>query len=62
MEIIAVLMGISLVVASGFLGAFIWAKRKGQFDDDYTPGIRILFDDITTNNKSVKQPKIKGDQ
>lgn len=45
MEIIFVLIAISLVVAGGFLAAFIWAVKSGQYDDDYTPAIRILFDD-----------------
>jgi cbb3-type cytochrome oxidase maturation protein len=40
-----VLIGISIFVAGGFLAAFLWSVDKGQFDDDYTPSIRILFDD-----------------
>ena len=35
-----------------FLGAFIWAIRSGQFDDDYTPSVRMLFDDEKQNEKS----------
>jgi cbb3-type cytochrome oxidase maturation protein len=35
----------SLVVAVIFLGAFIWSVRTGQFDDHYTPSIRMLFED-----------------
>jgi cbb3-type cytochrome oxidase maturation protein len=41
-----------LVVASGFLIAFLWAVRSGQFEDDYTPSVRMLHDDellIDTN-------------
>ena len=45
MEIIFLLIGISLVVAFGFLVAFLWAVKNGQYDDDYTPAIRMLFDD-----------------
>lgn len=45
MSALFVLIGFSLLTALGFLGAFIWSVRKGQFDDDYTPAIRILFDD-----------------
>jgi cbb3-type cytochrome oxidase maturation protein len=40
-----VLIGISILVAGGFLAAFLWSVNKGQFDDDYTPSIRMLFDD-----------------
>lgn len=36
---------VSLVVAVGFLFAYLFAARSGQFDDDHTPAIRMLFDD-----------------
>ncbi|MCF2487587.1 cbb3-type cytochrome oxidase assembly protein CcoS [Dyadobacter sp. CY347] len=39
----------SLAIALAFLGAFIWSVRKGHYDDDYTPSIRILFDDTTSD-------------
>jgi cbb3-type cytochrome oxidase maturation protein len=45
MTIIFFLILISLIVALGFLVAFIWAVKSGQYDDDYTPSVRILFDD-----------------
>lgn len=45
MKIIFVLIALSLLVAGGFLVAFLWAVRSGQYEDDYTPSIRILFDD-----------------
>jgi len=44
-----VLIGFSLLVAVGFLIAFLWSVRGGQYDDDYTPSVRILFE----SNKSV---------
>ncbi len=34
-----------MLAALIFLALFIWAVRSGQFDDNYTPSIRILFDD-----------------
>jgi cbb3-type cytochrome oxidase maturation protein len=42
---------VSLVVALGFLGAFIWSVKSGQYDDDYTPSVRMLFDDQPKENK-----------
>ncbi len=45
MEVIFVLILISLTVAAGFLLAYLWAMRTGQYDDDYTPAVRMLFDD-----------------
>lgn len=45
MKIIFLLIAFSLLVAGGFLIAFLWAVRSGQYEDDYTPSVRILFDD-----------------
>lgn len=39
-----VLIGFSILVAAGFLLAFLWAVRSGQYDDDVSPSVRILFD------------------
>lgn len=54
MKIIFLLILVSLVVALGFLIAFIWAVRSGQYDDDYTPSVRILLDDDKTNTTNKK--------
>ena len=45
MSIIYFLIGCSVILALGFLGAFFWAQSNGQNDDLYTPSIRILIDD-----------------
>ncbi len=50
MKIIFLLIGISLIVALGFLMAFLWAVKSGQYEDEYTPSVRILFDQQTKNN------------
>ncbi len=47
---------VSLVIALAFLAGFIWATKSGQYDDDYTPSIRILFDDEETKeNQPLEQ-------
>ena len=51
MSVIFFLIGIGIVVAGGFLAAFIWAVRSGQYEDDYTHSVRMLFD----NKKSEEQ-------
>lgn len=51
MSVIYILLTISLVVALGFLCAFFVAVRRGQFDDSYTPSVRILFDDELVSEK-----------
>lgn len=45
MKIIFLLIMVSLILALGFLAAFLWAVRSGQYDDDYSPAVRILFDE-----------------
>ena len=45
MSVIYLLISISIVVAIGFFIAFMRAVKTGQYDDDYTPSVRMLFDD-----------------
>lgn len=45
MKIILFLIFVSLSVALCFLFAYFWAVKDGQFEDDYTPSMRILIDD-----------------
>ncbi len=47
MSVMFVLIILSLIFATGFLAAFIWAVRNGQYSDQYTPSVRILFDQQT---------------
>ncbi|MCP4552719.1 MAG: cbb3-type cytochrome oxidase assembly protein CcoS [Bacteroidetes bacterium] len=52
MSVIFFLIIIGIVVAGGFLAAFIWSVKSGQYDDDYTPSVRMLFDSQSTNDGS----------
>ena len=45
---------VSLIIALFFLVSFFWAIRSGQYDDDYTPSVTILFDDEIVNNNKEK--------
>jgi cbb3-type cytochrome oxidase maturation protein len=45
MGVIYIMLIVSLFVALFFLVSFFWATKTGQFEDDYTPSVRILFDD-----------------
>jgi len=59
-SIIFGLIIISLLLAGGFLIAFLWAARSGQFEDDYTPSVRILFDDEPVTQKpEVEKSKLQ---
>lgn len=60
MEIIFLLILISLIVAAGFLGAYFWAAKNGQFDDDYTPSVRMLFDDELVENKTTTEEQVSS--
>ncbi|MDI5887819.1 MULTISPECIES: cbb3-type cytochrome oxidase assembly protein CcoS [Flavobacterium] len=59
MSVIYLLISISIIVAIGFFIAFIRAVKTGQYDDDYTPSVRMLFDDELIQSK-VKKPKTKS--
>lgn len=45
MSVIFLLIPLSILVAAGFLGAFIWAVRSGQYEDTCTPSLRLLVED-----------------
>ncbi len=45
MSVIYILLSISVVVATFFLIVFIVSVKKGQYDDTYTPSVRMLFED-----------------
>jgi cbb3-type cytochrome oxidase maturation protein len=56
MNILYLLIGVSLFAALIFLWLFVWSVRSGQYDDSYTPSVRILFDD-----DEVKEPEPEKD-
>jgi cbb3-type cytochrome oxidase maturation protein len=45
MSIIILIAAASILIAGGFLIAFLWGVKDGQFDDNFAPPNRILFDD-----------------
>jgi cbb3-type cytochrome oxidase maturation protein len=51
MTILYLLIGISVLVASGFLAAFFYSVKHGQFEDDCTPAMRILLENKNEKNK-----------
>ncbi|WKN41140.1 cbb3-type cytochrome oxidase assembly protein CcoS [Tunicatimonas pelagia] len=57
MSVLILLIGVSLTVALVFLLAFLWASTSGQYEDDYTPSVRMLFDDnLPTKQKKSSSP------
>ena len=54
MSAIFILVPLSIVFATAFLIAFIWAVRSGQFDDTCTPSMRVLCDEAKQVSSPVK--------
>jgi cbb3-type cytochrome oxidase maturation protein len=54
MSVLIILIIVSVLVAGGFLIAFLWSVNSGQMEDDYTPSVRMLFDDELTEKNKTK--------
>lgn len=50
---IVILIAVSFSVALFFLGLFIWSVRNNQYEDTYTPSVRMLMDDKEAENKDI---------
>lgn len=62
MSVMYLLIPISIVVAVFFLFLFIKSVKSGQYDDDYTPSVRMLFDDELIKTKESKEKLTKEKQ
>ncbi len=61
MSVIYVMLSISIIIAVGFFITFIIAVKRGQYDDSYTPSVRMLFEDELVKEKSKKTILTKKD-
>ncbi|MBL7966875.1 MAG: cbb3-type cytochrome oxidase assembly protein CcoS [Prolixibacteraceae bacterium] len=65
MSVVFILVFVAILMAGGFLVAFVWAVRSGQYEDTYTPSVRILFDDMVKKkepeDRSQKNEKGSGE-
>ncbi|MBL1221343.1 cbb3-type cytochrome oxidase assembly protein CcoS [Chryseobacterium sp. L7] len=57
MDILYLMILCSVSLAAIFLVVFIVYARKGQFEDDESPAVRILFD-----NGEIKEKEEPGDK
>ncbi|WP_228852142.1 cbb3-type cytochrome oxidase assembly protein CcoS [Aegicerativicinus sediminis] len=57
MTIIYMLLAISISVAILFFIIFIISVKKGQYDDVYTPSVRMLFDDELIDESTTEISK-----
>jgi len=62
MAVIFILIGVSLCLAIFFLISFFWAIKSGQYDDDYTPSIRILQEDLPGQESQKSNKSINGNR
>ncbi|MDD3723608.1 MAG: cbb3-type cytochrome oxidase assembly protein CcoS [Lutibacter sp.] len=59
MEVLYITIGVSIIVALIFFAAFIKSVKSGQYEDTYTPSVRMLFDDelVIVKKKDEKDKK-----
>lgn len=62
MSVLFVLIGVSMLVAGGFLVGFLWAVKKGQYDDSYSPSVRILFDDQEKEKQKAEKEQTEKEK
>jgi len=60
MSVIYILIIIGILFSGSFLLAFFWAVQSGQYDDDFTPAVRILYDD--QQPASMADPNIQTEK
>ena len=64
MSVIYLLLSLSILVAVIFFVAFIFAVKNGQYDDSYTPSVRMLFEDelVKKEPKTIKNKKLTNQE
>jgi cbb3-type cytochrome oxidase maturation protein len=60
MGMIYIMLVVSLCIALCFLAFFFWATKTGQYDDDYTPSVRMLFDEELNENQYKQKTESNG--
>ena len=62
MEVLYITIGVSIIVALVFFFAFIRSVKSGQYDDTYTPSVRMLFDDELVDGKKKDEKESSNNQ
>jgi len=60
MSVVFILVFVAIIMAGAFLVSFIWAVKSGQYEDTYTPSVRILFDDPEIKEKEIEKQENKS--
>lgn len=58
MEVVYITIGVSVIIAIIFFGVFLMNLKKGQYQDTYTPSVRMLFDDEHKSNKDTQKDQL----
>lgn len=61
MSVVFVLVFAAIIMAGAFLIAFIWSVKNGQYEDTYTPSVRMLFDDPEVKEEEKTEEKEKAE-
>ncbi|WP_296383002.1 cbb3-type cytochrome oxidase assembly protein CcoS [Winogradskyella sp.] len=61
MSVIYILLTVSVIVGVAFFIVFIVAVKSGQYDDSYTPSVRMLFEDELVNTQTKQSTNTKTD-
>lgn len=57
MSVVYLLVPVALGLVGAAIAAFLWATRKGQFDDLETPALRVLGDDDEVSARPDAAPR-----
>ncbi|MFK5856238.1 MAG: cbb3-type cytochrome oxidase assembly protein CcoS [Bacteroidota bacterium] len=60
MSVIIILVIVGIVVAGLFLLGFVWAVKSGQYDDMYSPSVRLLFDDSSEADNEISDKDLNS--
>lgn len=54
MSVLFLILPLALLLSGAAAFAFVWATRRGQFDDIETPAVRLLCDDLPETSRSAE--------
>ena len=61
MSVIYILLTVSVIVGVAFFIVFLVAVKSGQYDDSYTPSVRMLFEDELVKPQTEQSTQTKTD-
>ncbi len=61
MSVIYIVLTVSVIVGIAFFVVFLLAVKSGQYDDSYTPSVRMLFEDELVESKPKESINSKTD-